>query len=104
MLKQMKALASRPKFISGDGAQSAELIKLGMTLLKAPTQRPLVCRKRRCRPGAAFTTSSKAKFNADVQVYAPFTYDATNVPIAAIQKAGTIRPRSSTPSRQPDGR
>ena len=39
--------------------------------------------------GAAFYDKFKARFNADVQVYAPFTYDATNVLIAAIQKAGT---------------
>ena len=45
MLKQMKALGIKAKFISGDGAQSAELIKLGGDAAEGSTPRPLVCRR-----------------------------------------------------------
>ena len=89
MLKQMKALGIKAKFISGDGAQSAELIKLGGDAAEGSYATTAGLPKEKMPQGAAFYDKFKAKFNADVQVYAPFTYDATNVLIAAIQKAGT---------------
>ena len=79
----------KAKFISGDGAQSAELIKLGGDAAEGSYATTAGLPKEKMPQGAAFYDKFKAKFNADVQVYAPFTYDATNVLIAAIQKAGT---------------
>lgn len=89
MLKQMKALGIKAKFISGDGAQSAELIKLGGDAAEGSYATTAGLPKEKMPQGAAFYDKFKAKFNADVQVYAPFTYDATNVLIAAIAKVGT---------------
>jgi branched-chain amino acid transport system substrate-binding protein len=89
MLKQMKALGIKAKFISGDGAQSAELIKLGGDAAEGSFATTAGLPKEKMPQGAAFYDKFKAKFNADVQVYAPFVYDATNVLIAAIQKVGT---------------
>lgn len=89
MLKQMKALGIKAKFISGDGAQSAELIKLGGDAAEGSYATTAGLPKEKMPQGPAFYDKFKAKFNADVQVYAPFTYDATNVLIAAIQKVGT---------------
>jgi branched-chain amino acid transport system substrate-binding protein len=89
MLKQMKALGIKAKFISGDGAQSAELIKLGGDAAEGSFATTAGLPKEKMPQGEAFYSKFKAKFNADVQVYAPFTYDATNVLIAAIQKVGT---------------
>ena len=39
-----------------------------------------------------FKTDFKAKFNADVQIYAPYVYDAVNVMVAAMQKADSADP------------
>ena len=89
MLKQMKALGIKAKFISGDGAQSAELIKLGGDAAEGSYATTAGLPKEKMPQGPAFYDKFKAKFNADVQVYAPFTYDATNVLIAAIAKVGT---------------
>jgi len=89
MLKQMKALGIKAKFISGDGAQSAELIKLGGDAAEGSYATTAGLPKEKMPQGPAFYDKFKAKFNAEVQVYAPFTYDATNVLIAAIQKVGT---------------
>ena len=89
MLKQMKALGIKAKFISGDGSQSAELIKLGGDASEGSYATTAGLPKEKMPQGAAFYDKFKAKFNADVQVYAPFTYDATNVLIAAIAKVGT---------------
>ena len=89
MLKQMKALGIKAKFISGDGSQSAELIKLGGDASEGAYATTAGLPKEKMPQGAAFYDKFKAKFNADVQVYAPFVYDATNVLIAAIGKVGT---------------
>ena len=89
MVKQMKALGIKAKFISGDGAKSSELIKLSGDAGEGIYATEAGLPKEKMPQGVAFYDKFKAKFNADVQVYAPFTYDATNVLIAAIQKVGT---------------
>ncbi len=88
MLKQMKALGIKAKFISGDGAQSAELIKLGGDAAEGAFATTAGLPKDKMPQGAAFYDKFKAKFGADVQVYAPFVYDATNALIAAVVKVG----------------
>ena len=89
MVKQMKALGIKAKFISGDGAKSAELIKLAGDAGEGVYATEAGLPKEKMPQGQAFYDKFKAKFNAEVQVYAPFTYDATNVLIAAIEKVGT---------------
>ena len=89
MVKQMKALGIKSKFISGDGAKSSELIKLAGDAGEGVYATEAGLPKEKMPQGQAFYDKFKAKFNADVQVYAPFTYDAANVLIAAIQKVGT---------------
>ena len=44
-----------------------------------------------------FKADFKKKFNADVQIYAPYTYDAVNVMVAAMVKAGSADPKKYLP-------
>ena len=44
-----------------------------------------------------FNAAFKKKFNADVQVYAPYVYDAVNVMVAAMVKAGSSDPAKYLP-------
>jgi branched-chain amino acid transport system substrate-binding protein len=44
-----------------------------------------------------FRADFKAKFNADVQVYAPYVYDALNVMVAAMVKADSADPAKYLP-------
>ena len=44
-----------------------------------------------------FLDAYKAKYNTDPIIYAPFTYDAANVIIAAIQKADSADPAKYLP-------
>ncbi|MFM2406828.1 MAG: hypothetical protein RL223_4708, partial [Pseudomonadota bacterium] len=37
------------------------------------------------------------KFNADVQIYAPYVYDSVNVLVAAMEKAGSSDPAKYLP-------
>jgi len=44
-----------------------------------------------------FKTKFKAKFNTDVQIYAPYVYDAVNVMVAAMVKADSADPAKYLP-------
>ncbi|MDP1007682.1 hypothetical protein Q6240_31510, partial [Klebsiella pneumoniae] len=44
-----------------------------------------------------FRAKFKAKFNVEVQIYAPYVYDAVNVRVAAMAKAGSAEPEKYLP-------
>jgi branched-chain amino acid transport system substrate-binding protein len=44
-----------------------------------------------------FRAKFKGKYNADVQVYAPYVYDALNLMVAAMVKAGSAEPAKYLP-------
>ena len=51
-----------------------------------------VCRLRACRVGPAFTEKYTKLFNQEIQLYAPYAYDATNTLIAAMVQADSFDP------------
>ena len=95
MLKQMKALGIKAKFMGGDGICSTELVKLGGDAIADDM---VYCAEAGGVEGEdkvgmeAFKTKFKAKFGSDVQVYAPYVYDAVNIMVAAMVKAGSSDP------------
>ncbi|MES2631860.1 MAG: branched-chain amino acid ABC transporter substrate-binding protein [Pseudomonadota bacterium] len=100
MLKQMKSLGINAKFMGGDGICSSELPKLagdGMA------DGQVVCAEAGGVEGTQkkgmeeFGVKFKKRFNADVQVYAPYVYDAVNVMVAAMVKAGSADPAKYLP-------
>jgi branched-chain amino acid transport system substrate-binding protein len=42
--------------------------------------------------GKVFMEKYKAKFNVDIQLYAPYAYDAANVMIDAMKRANSVEP------------
>ena len=97
MVKQLKALALKTKFMTGDGGYTPEFIRLagdaaegsyaslpGVPLDKMPG-------------GKAFSGRFTAKYGP-IQLYAPYCYDAVNVMIAAMQKAGSADPAKYLPA------
>lgn len=88
MTKQMKALGVKAKFIGGDGMQTGEFIKLGADAAEGAYGTIAGLPKEKMPKGAEFYNRFKAKFNAEVQAYSPFTYDATMIMVESIQKAG----------------
>ena len=100
MVKQMKALGLNAKFMGGDGICTGELFKLsGDTIadyqvycaeaggVEGPQEKVL----------ADFKAKFKKRFNADVQIYAPYVYDAVNVMVAAMVKANSSDPAKYLP-------
>jgi branched-chain amino acid transport system substrate-binding protein len=103
MMRQMKQLGINAKFMGGDGICSSELPKLAAG---AMDDGQVVCAEAGGVEGAAkksmedFGKKFKAKFNADVQVYAPYVYDAVNTMVAAMVKAGSADPAKYLPELQ----
>ena len=100
MMRQMKNLGIKAKFMGGDGICSSELAKLagdGMA------DGQVVCAEAGGVEGAQkagldkFNADYKKKFNIDVQVFAPYVYDALNVMVAAMVKAGSSEPAKYLP-------
>ncbi len=103
MLRQMKQLGIEAKFMGGDGICSGELPKLAAGTMAAGQ---VVCAEAGGiddKDAAAMKTMSdfrakfKAKFNADVQIYAPYVYDALNLMVDAMVKAGSPDPAKYLP-------
>ena len=100
MLKQMKSLGIKAKFMGGDGICTAELVKLGGDSI---ADNQVYCAEAGGVEGEAkagmeeFKTKFKAKFNADVQVYAPYVYDSVKVMVAAMVKANSADPAKYLP-------
>ncbi len=103
MLRQMKQLGISAKFMGGDGICSGELPKLAAGTM-ADDQ--VICAEAGgidAKDAAAmknmetFKAKFKTKFNADVQIYSPYVYDALNIMVAAMVKAGSAEPAKYLP-------
>jgi len=100
MIRQMKQLGIDAKFVGGDGICSGELPKLAAG---AMADGQVVCAEAGGVEGEQkagmekFKADFKKKFNADVQIYAPYVYDATMVMVDAMVKAGSADPAKYLP-------
>jgi branched-chain amino acid transport system substrate-binding protein len=101
MIRQMKSLGIAAKFMGGDGICSGELPKLAAG---AMADGQVVCAEAGGVEGAAkkgmedFYAAYKKRFGIDVQVYAPYVYDALNTMVAAMVKAGSAEPAKYLPA------
>jgi branched-chain amino acid transport system substrate-binding protein len=98
LLKQGRELGIKAVFSFGDGACTDE-----MTKLAGPAAEGLLCSQAGIPPQAAdkkFLEAYKKRFSVDPILYAPFTYDAANLLIAAMQKANSADPKVYLPALQ----
>lgn len=100
MIRQMKQLGINAKFMGGDGICSGELPKLAAG---AMGDGQVVCAEAGGVEGTQkvgmekFREDYKKKFGTDVQIYSPYVYDAVNVMVAAMVKAGSADPAKYLP-------
>jgi branched-chain amino acid transport system substrate-binding protein len=100
MLRQMKQLGINAKFMGGDGICSSELIKLagdGMADGQVICAEAGGVTKEKEAAMTAWRTRFKEKTGQDVQIYAPYVYDATMLMAAAMQKADSADPKKYLP-------
>jgi len=88
MAKQMKQLGIKAPMLAGDGVCSPEFIKLAGDAANVLTCSMAGEAVEKLAKGEEFKQKYKAKFNAEVQVYSPYSYDAIYVIAEAIKRAG----------------
>ena len=90
MLQQMKGLGIKTQFVGADGIQSSELFKLGGDAVEGTLASFPGLPIEKMEQGKGFNDRYKAKYNQDVVLYAPQGYDAFNVIVEAMKKAGSV--------------
>lgn len=97
IVRQMHELALNIPFMGGDGVRSEEFIKnAGADAEGVVGSLPGVSFEQMPN-GNEFKKKFEAKYGA-IQVYAPYTYDAVNMMIAAMQQAGSSDPENYLPA------
>ena len=100
MLRQMKQLGINAKFMGGDGICTEALSTLSAG---AMADGQVVCAEAGGVVDAQkkgmedFRANYKKKFGVDVQIYAPYVYDAVMTMAAAMVKAGSAEPAKYLP-------
>jgi len=100
MLKQMKALGIDARFMGGDGICTESLGRLAGD---AVGEGKVICAEAGGVTGEEekamtdFRARFKQKTGVDVQLYAPYVYDAVMVMAAAMQKANSVEPAKYLP-------
>ena len=100
MLKQVKQLGLNVKLMGGDGLCTGELAKLAGDAIG---EEMVYCAEAGGVDGDfkapldAWKAKFKEKNGVDVQIYAPYVYDAVQVLAAAMQKAGSADPAKYLP-------
>jgi branched-chain amino acid transport system substrate-binding protein len=100
MVKQMKSLGIKAKFMGGDGICTNEMIKLAGD---AMADGQVVCAEAGGVDGALkkgmdeFGVKFKKRFNDDVKLYSPYVYDAVFVMVDAMQRAKSSEPAKYLP-------
>jgi branched-chain amino acid transport system substrate-binding protein len=96
LLKQGRELGMKAVFAFGDGACTDKMKELAGDAAEG-----LLCSQAGIPPQAAskkFLDAYKKRFNQDPILYAPFTYDATNLIIEAMKKADSADPAKYLPA------
>ena len=100
MLRQMKQLGINAKFMGGDGICSEALATLAGD---AMADGQVVCaeaggvEESQKKGMDDFRAAYKKKFGIDVQIYAPYVYDALMTMVDAMEKAGSAEPAKYLP-------
>ena len=100
MLRQMKALGIKAKFMGGDGICTDSLAKLAGD---GAGDDVITCAEAGGVSGDGqkamddFVARYKKKYNSDVQIYAPYVYDAVMTMATAMQNAKSAEPAKYLP-------
>jgi branched-chain amino acid transport system substrate-binding protein len=94
MVKQMAELGIKAKFMGGDGMQTPNFIKLAGAAAEGVMASIPGLPKEKMPGGTQFLQKYKAKFNQDVELFAPMGYDAVMVFIDAMKRAGSTDPKA----------
>jgi branched-chain amino acid transport system substrate-binding protein len=96
MAKQMKSLGLKTKFLTGDGGCTPEFIKLASAASEGQYCSLPGVPLDQMPGGKAFSDAFSAKFG-QIQLYAPYVYDAVQVMVDAMKRANSVEPAKYLP-------
>lgn len=97
MVKQLRSLGMKTQFMMGDGGYTPKLIDLAGAAVEGTYASLPGVPLDKMPSGRDFAKRYEAQFKQPIQLYAPYCYDAVNVMIAAMQKAGSAEPAKYLP-------
>jgi branched-chain amino acid transport system substrate-binding protein len=97
MMKQLTELGIKAKFMGGDGIQTPNFIKLAGNAAEGAMASMPGLPKDQMPGGAKFLAKFKARFNAEVELFAPMGYDAVFVFVEAMKRANSTDPAKFLP-------
>jgi len=106
LTKQAAELGIKAKVVGGDGMCTEKLAELAGEAVVNVTCSEAGMALSKMAQGADFQKRYKERFNADVQIYAPFTYDAVYVLVDSMKRANSADPAkilAAMPNTKMDG-
>ncbi|MCD4482900.1 branched-chain amino acid ABC transporter substrate-binding protein [Chromobacterium vaccinii] len=94
LAKQMQRLGLKAKLMGGDGWQTPEFVKLAGDASEGQYASSCGISRDKMPGFKAFDEKFKKEFNTDVQIYAPFEYDAVMVLVDAMKRAKSYDPKT----------
>ena len=92
MAKQMKELGIKAKFLGGDGVCTPEFMKLGGEATEGQYCSLPGMPLEKLAKGPEFKDKFVKKFNAEIQLYSPYVYDAVMVMADSMKRANSVDP------------
>jgi branched-chain amino acid transport system substrate-binding protein len=92
MARQMKELGIKAKFLGGDGVCTPEFMKLGGEATEGQFCSLPGMPLEKLAKGPGFKDKFSKKFNAEIQLYAPYVYDAVMVMADSMKRADSVDP------------
>src|SRR5574343_373187 len=97
MAKQMKELGIKAKFLGGDGVCTPEFMNLGGEATEGNYCSLPGMPLEKLAKGPEFRDKFTKKFNAEIQLYAPYVYDAVMVMADSMKRADSVDPAKFLP-------
>ena len=98
MAKQMKELGIKAKFLGGDGVCTPEFMKLGGEATEGNYCSLPGMPLEKLAKGPEFKDKFNKKFNTEIQLYAPYVYDAVMVMADSMKRADSVDPTKYLPT------
>ena len=96
MVRQLKGLGMASKYLGGDGIYSPKFIELAGKSAEGSKASSPGLPLEKMPGGTAFKAKYEAKYG-QIQLYEPFAYDAANILIDAMKRAGSTEPNKYLP-------
>ncbi len=98
MAKQMKELGIKAKFLGGDGVCTPEFMKLGGEAAEGNYCSLPGMPLEKLAKGPEFKDKFVKKFGTEIQLYAPYVYDAVMVMADSMKRADSVDPAKYLPA------